>query len=43
MTKVNPVSKWIGFQRPIDPAFYWSSYGGISSDFGFLIMVVPGT
>lgn len=43
MTKVDPVSKWIGFQRPTDPALCRSSYGGISSDFGLLVVADPGT
>ena len=40
MTKVDPVSKWTGFQRPTDPALCWSSYGGISSDFSLLVVCV---
>ena len=43
MTKVDPVSKWTGFQRPINSALCRSSYGGISSDFGLLVVAVPGT
>ena len=43
MTKVDPVSKWTGFQRPTDPTLCRSSYGGISLDFGLLVVAVPGT
>ena len=43
MTKVDQVSKWTGFQRPTNPALCRSSYGCISSNFGLLVVAVPGT
>lgn len=42
MKKVDPVSKWTGFQRPTNPALCRSSYGGISSDFGMLVVAALG-